>query len=370
MAERRLPRFIRSLRFWKWVGIASAVTLALTLLGVLHWVPIQSGRVVDMRSGKPIEGAIVKRVFYMPSPPTLIDTPAPTTIPLTYRETRTGSDGTFAFDPIFFPRLAGMALLVFKPGMMPFTGCYVERSWRWGGCSGFGFLTDAWNQGKFTKSLTRLTIEVSIREPTMDGVRVEDWPFGEDWTELNPETMKHDLVKRFPDDVHPEELYFRKLNAFVRDLWLEPQVFVESAMKYVEDGGQITEEIWRYFNDHLLGSMSIEQCARMRFACERNGTALCSPEVSEALMKEQLTLEVCTRLKAGDVQGALNLFEQIGPASQQVREDVIPNSWYRTWGRKPLPPAGEELNKRELLHCQSLEVGCSDSYMQWLLGRK
>jgi hypothetical protein len=372
VAERRLPRFISSPRTWKWLGIVLAAIVLLSALGVFHWVPIQSGRVVDMRTGKPIEGAVVKRVFYMPSLPTLIDTPPPTMIPLTYRETRTGPDGRFTFDPIFFPRLAGMALLVVKPGIMPFAGCYVERSWRWGGCSGFGFPADAWHQGTFDKSFTRLAIEIRLREPTMEGIRVVDWPLGEDWVEYNPTTKQHDLVKRFPDDVHPEELYFRKLNVFVQDKWLEPEVFADAAIMYVESGGVVTPDVWFYFRQQLAG-LPIAGVLRLTSACSSTAIPGCSPEMTTWLFERQLAFQTCNALAEGDALRALTILDEAAPIPERLREQVVYGCYKQTSrGNAVVQKARRAFLEAQLAHCMQAGITCNKYDVQWVqreLGR-
>jgi hypothetical protein len=215
------------------------LSIAFFSVGCHQKMPEVRGQVLDAQTGKPIEGAIVKRVLYRPGPLNIVDTTSPDPIKESRVEVTTDAEGQFSFPPFSARKLTGMGWLVFKPGMMTASGCWGEEGWEGGGCSGFGSFMprDPWHSFSFAKEGKARVFEIGLRPPTTDDIA---WPWGHEWTEWNPATGQHDLVKHFPQDVDPWGEYFRRLNILTLEGWLAGETVIIEASAFAENGQRAT----------------------------------------------------------------------------------------------------------------------------------
>jgi hypothetical protein len=197
-----------------------------TCKGFPQRFPPVEGRIIDARTGKPLPGVFVRRGFYKPGPFDLVDTRAPVGVRGSFSSTSTDQDGRFSFPAFWSLRLTGMAWLAFTPGYMPAGDCYAKGSWPFGGCSGFsvGSWPDPWAPTTYTWAKDRLSIELKLFPPTLDGVAFLVFD------------QKKDVYVPFrkKPDIDPWQGYFERLSSLVRLHWLQPEVFVDEASKAIE----------------------------------------------------------------------------------------------------------------------------------------
>jgi len=232
---------LRTSRILAGIAIVAAA-LVLFTFACGTYVPEFRGVVLDARTGSPIAGATVIREFIGPPPIDFVDTRSAKPIRSSWLEVTTDAQGRFVLPRYSAFFISAMGWLVYAPGFMPATGCYDQENWIDYGCPTppqFSYL-DAWTKTTMTKSTKGVTFEVRLFPPTTEGI---EWPLGKEWVEYNPDTKKHDLVRRFPEDVDPWGEYFRRLNILTQERWLPEETVIEEAVKFVDGGGRVTRNI-------------------------------------------------------------------------------------------------------------------------------
>ena len=119
----RRPRPSRALN----VVVLASVAMSLLASTACNWVrhaPEIRGRVLDAKTGLPIEGALVERMLCREGPLNLASGSSPYALRDTRVGTRTAADGTFVLPPGKAVNLSGISWAVFASGMMPAAGCY------------------------------------------------------------------------------------------------------------------------------------------------------------------------------------------------------------------------------------------------------
>ena len=249
----RRPRPARALD----AVIVVAAAMSLLASTACNWVrhaPEIRGRVLDAKTGLPIEGALVERMLCREGPINLASGSRPYALVDTRVGTRTAADGTFVLPPGKAVNLSGISWAVFASGMMPAAACYWgEPQWsRRGACGShprFSSNRDPWTSYTTVTRKGVIELEVRLHRPNVEDIT---WTRPRTWTEHNPATGTHDLVKHFPEDVDAWAEYFRRLENLVSYNFLPVHTYFSEAVSFVQSPRRLSHPIVDQFVDAVL----------------------------------------------------------------------------------------------------------------------
>ena len=344
--------------------IVVAAAMALVASTGCNWVrhaPGIRGRVLDARTGLPIEGALVERMLCREAPLDLVDGHMPYALTDTLVRTRTAADGTFVLPAGEAVNLSGISWTVYAPGMMPAAACYLGEP-RWskrGGCGShprFSEASDPWTTFTTLSQRHVLQLEVWLHRPSTSGLTRRFF---------NSRTQEYD-ERPLSENSDPWGEYFERLTLLERFHYLPRTAFTQDALLYVERGGLITRGV-RLRIGPLLGYLSIGEIRRLEFACSRERNSSCPDEFRSRILTHRLVLETSRYLAARDVGGALRLLDSEKDVTQKMRETILPAAYHKTLAKlPPSNPARLKLLDLEQARCDADAARCSSHYLTWL----